>query len=226
MSSVLSLDRVTKSYRTRWGGRRVVLDNVSFEFPRGTNVGLLGLNGAGKSTLIRLLAGAELPDKGSVRRSARISFPLGFDGVFHPYLTGRDNIDFVSRVYNENPARITRYVEAFAELGDYFDMPIATYSTGMRAKLAFGTCLALDFDVYLIDEITEVGDGAFRERAISEFKGKLSRADVIIVSHNTDTIQSYCDIGAILHSGKLRLYGSLEKALSEFKRLTIPELSS
>jgi capsular polysaccharide transport system ATP-binding protein len=117
-----------------------------------------------QSTLIRLLAGSEMPDRGRIRRHARVSFPLGFGGTFHGTLSGRENVAFIARVYGAGVRHTTRYVEDFAELGGYFDMPVNTYSAGMRARLAFGACLAVDFDIYLIDEVTEIGDDRFRHK--------------------------------------------------------------
>ena len=141
---MIALDRVSKTYRTAQG-RRIVLDEASAEFPSGCNIGILGANGAGKSTLIRLLAGSELPDRGKIHRTGRVSFPLGYGGTFHGSLSGRENIAFIARVYGADVDDTTDYVAEFAELGEYFDMPVNTYSAGMRARLAFGTCLAIDF---------------------------------------------------------------------------------
>src|ERR1700741_5442260 len=137
---MIKLDRVSKAYRVRGGGRRSVLDDVNATFEPGHNFGILGVNGAGKSTLIRLLAGSELPDRGKVRRYGRVSFPLGFGGTFHGALSGRENAAFIARIYGA-PLRATiGYVEDFAELGEYFTMPVNTYSAGMRARLAFAAC--------------------------------------------------------------------------------------
>src|SRR6201987_2475306 len=155
---MIRLDRVSKAYRVRGGGRRSVLDDVSLTFEAGYNVGILGVNGAGKSTLIRLLAGSEPPDRGVVRRQARVSFPLGFGGTFHGALSGLENVSFVARVYGATMPPAIEFVEMFSELGEYFHMPVNTYSAGMRARLAFATCLAIDFDVYLIDEVTEISE--------------------------------------------------------------------
>ena len=160
---MIMLDRVCKSYRTKVG-RKTVLDQVSTVFQSGHNFGILGPNGAGKSTLIRLLAGSEPPDSGIVRRFARVSFPLGFGGTFHGALSGRENVAFIARIYGAAIRATIGYVEAFSELGEYFEMPVNTYSAGMRARLAFATCLAIDFDIYLIDEVTEIGDQRFRRR--------------------------------------------------------------
>ena len=130
---MIRLEHVSKAYRTR-NGRKIVLDNSSATFESGHNFGILGVNGAGKSTLIRLLAGSELPDRGAVRRYGRVSFPLGFGGTFHGALSGRENAAFIARIYGAVMRAAIGYVEEFAELGEYFDMPVNTYSAGMRAR--------------------------------------------------------------------------------------------
>jgi capsular polysaccharide transport system ATP-binding protein len=215
---MIMLDGISKAYRTR-AGRKTVLDNVSATFEAGHNFGILGVNGAGKSTLIRLLAGSEEPDRGVVRRYARVSFPLGFGGTFHGALSGRENVAFVARIYGEVIRRTIDYVEAFSELGEYFDMPVNTYSAGMRARLAFATCLAIDFDVYLIDEVTEIGDQRFRRKCAEAFRERMLRSDIILVTHNAHTIRQYCDRGAILSGGQLALYDDIGTALGRYHQL-------
>lgn len=209
---MIRLEHVSKAYRTR-NGRRIVLDNACATFEEGHNFGILGANGAGKSTLIRLLAGSETPDRGTVRRRGRVSFPLGFGGTFHGALSGRENAAFIARVYGA-PLRATiGFIEDFAELGEYFAMPVNTYSAGMRARLAFAACLAIDFDVYLIDEVTEVGDQHFRRKCAAAFRARMAQADIILVTHNPQTIRQYCDRGAILADGSLSLYDDVGAAL-------------
>lgn len=209
---MIRLEHVSKAYRTR-NGRRIVLDNACATFEEGHNFGILGANGAGKSTLIRLLAGSETPDRGAVRRRGRVSFPLGFGGTFHGALSGRENAAFIARVYGA-PLRATiGFIEDFAELGEYFAMPVNTYSAGMRARLAFAACLAIDFDVYLIDEVTEVGDQHFRRKCAAAFRARMAQADIILVTHNPQTIRQYCDRGAILADGSLSLYDDVGAAL-------------
>lgn len=215
---MIRLERVSKQFKTH-GGSKHVLRDVTLEFPVGRNIGIFGMNGAGKSTLIKILAGAEAPDRGRIYRRGLVSFTLGFDSCFHHNLTGRENVKFIARVYGIDVRSMVEYVEWFAEIGSYFDMPLSTYSSGMRSKLAFGTCLAVDFDVYLIDEITEVGDSRFRTKALSEFRKKMMHADIILVSHNIDTIRAYCDMGAVLNDGRLELYDSLDDAMREYKEL-------
>ena len=215
---MITLDRVSKVYRTR-SGRRTVLDNVSVTFDSGQNFGILGVNGAGKSTLIRLIAGSEIPDFGAVRRYARVSFPLGFGGTFHGDLCGRENVAFIARVYGAGLRPTLRFVEEFAELGAYFDMPVNTYSAGMRARLAFGTCLAIDFDVYLIDEVTEIGDEQFRRRCAAAFRERLRRSDIILATHNSQTIRQYCDRAAVLADGRLHMFDDLAGAFQSYRRL-------
>jgi capsular polysaccharide transport system ATP-binding protein len=215
---MITLDRVSKVYRTR-SGRKTVLDNVSVTFESGRNFGVLGVNGAGKSTLIRLLAGSEMPDFGVVRRYARVSFPLGFGGTFHGALSGRENVAFVARIYGAGMRSVLHYVEEFSELGDYLHMPVNTYSAGMRARLAFATCLALDFDLYLIDEVTEVGDQRFRQKCAEAFRERMQRSDIILVTHNIHTLRQYCDRGAILANGELALFDDIDTALGRYHRM-------
>jgi capsular polysaccharide transport system ATP-binding protein len=215
---MITLDRVSKVYRTR-SGRKTVLDNVNVTLESGHNFGILGVNGAGKSTLIRLLAGSEMPDRGAVRRYSRVSFPLGFGGTFHGALSGRENVAFVARVYGAEVRAVIEYVEGFAELGEYFHMPVNTYSAGMRARIAFATCLAIDFDVYLIDEVTEVGDQRFRRKCAEAFRERTLRSDIILVTHNVHTLRQYCDRGAILDNGELTLFDDIGTALGRYHRM-------
>ena len=216
--ATIRLSGVAKAYRSA-AGRRILLDNVSAAFPAGHNFGVLGANGSGKSTLIRLLAGSELPDRGTIRRTVRVSFPLGFGGTVHGALSGRENIAFIARVYGAGVRQTTAFVEEFSELGDYFDMPVDTYSAGMRARLAFGACLAIDFDVYLIDEVTEIGDERFRRKCAAAFRERLRRSDIILATHNQHTIRQYCDRAAVLADGRLQLFDSVTGAVECYRNL-------
>jgi capsular polysaccharide transport system ATP-binding protein len=215
---MITLDRVSKVYRTRHG-RKTVLDNVNATFESGHNFGILGVNGAGKSTLIRLLAGSEIPNFGIIRRYVRVSFPLGFGGTFHGALSGRENVAFIARIYGAGMRSVLEYVDAFSELGQYLYMPVNTYSAGMRARLAFATCLALDFDVYLIDEVTEVGDQRFRQKCAEAFHERMHRSDIILVTHNIHTLRQYCDRGAILANGELTLFDDIGTAIGRYHRV-------
>src|SRR5579872_1959129 len=217
---MIAFDNVTKTYRTGQG-RRIVLTGASAEFPTGCNIGILGANGAGKSTLIRLLAGSELPDSGKIRREGRVSFPLGYGGTFHGALSGRENIAFIARVYGGDLRDTIDYVADFAEIGEYFDMPVQTYSAGMRARLAFGACLAIDFDVYLIDEVTEIGDERFRRKCAAAFRERLRRSDIILTTHNPQTIRQYCDRAAVLAGGRLELFEDVATAFGHYRRMLV-----
>src|SRR5690606_14574529 len=157
---VIRLERLTKSYLTL-RGRKVVFRDLSLEIPSGVNVGLIGRNGAGKSTLMRLLSAVDLPDRGKITAEGRLSWPVGLMGGMQGALTGHDNVKFVCRIHGVRGRALrekVRFVREFAELGAYFDQPVSTYSSGMRARLAFGTSMAFDFDYYLIDEVLAVGD--------------------------------------------------------------------
>ncbi|MEE9387260.1 MAG: ABC transporter ATP-binding protein [Paracoccaceae bacterium] len=203
---------VSKFYRTRMG-TQVVLRDASFDFDIGHNYGILGANGAGKSTLLRMISGGEPASSGKIYRRVRVSFPLGFSGTFNGYLTARQNATFMARVYKANIRKVLDFVWDFSELGPYFDMPINTYSSGMRAKFSLGLSFAIDFDVYLVDEVTEVGDAKFRAKSAQAFRERVKRSDVIMVTHNSNTIKAYCDRGAVLENGRIIFYPTIEEAI-------------
>jgi capsular polysaccharide transport system ATP-binding protein len=215
---MIQLDRIFKFYRTE-GFVKIVLDHVSMVFESGRSYGLLGVNGAGKSTTLRLIAGTELPNAGRIRRSARVSWPLGFSGGFHPLMTGRENVKFVARAYGADCRKTLDFVEDFSELGDYLDVPIKTYSSGMGARLAFGVSMAIEFDCYLIDEITAVGDARFQARCKQAFDQRRKNADLIVVSHSMGTIKDYCDHGAVLVDGQMMMFDSVDGAIEVYNRL-------
>jgi capsular polysaccharide transport system ATP-binding protein len=215
---MIQFDRVFKFYKTA-GNAKIVLDHVSTVFQSGRSYGLLGVNGAGKSTTIRLMAGTELPNAGKIRRSVRVSWPLGFGGGFHPLVSGRENVKFVARAYGADIRRVLNFVEEFAELGDYIDAPVRTYSSGMMARLAFGMSMAIDFDCYLIDEVTAVGDARFQARCKAVFEKRRVNTDLIVVSHNMATIKEYCDHGAVLVDGQMMTFDSVDGAIEIYNRL-------
>lgn len=213
---MISLQNVFKTYQTP-AGPNYVLSDVSFEFPALENVGILGRNGAGKSTLLRILSGVEMPDHGAVKRAGRISWPIGFAGGFNGSLTGEENCRFVARIYGEDVDEVAGYAEAFADIGNYFKMPVRTYSSGMKARLAFGLSMAIDFQVYLVDEVTAVGDKRFQKRCREAFRERSERSSVIMVSHSIKTIKEYCQRAAVLEHGKLRLFDSVDEAIKRYE---------
>ena len=212
---MIELQRVSKWYATT-AGRRYVLRGVDLTFPRGRNVGVLGKNGSGKSTLLRLIGGTEAPNLGRVVRHARVSWPLGLSGSFQGRLSGRDNLRFVCRVYGQDIGRVGAFVEDFSELGDYLEMPVVTYSSGMRARLAFALSMAIEFEAYLVDEVTAVGDADFQRKCRRAFAERRERADVIMVSHDPKTIRSQCQSAAILQDGALRWYDDVGEAIAAY----------
>lgn len=208
---MIHLDGVCKAYRTK-RGQHTVLDHITCTLPKGENLGILGGNGAGKSTLLRILSGIEAADAGRVVRKGTVSWPIGFSGGFNGSLTGEENCRFVARIYGKDIDDVVDFARSFADIGEYFFMPVRTYSSGMRARLAFGLSMAIDFDYYLVDEVTAVGDRAFQERSRSAFEERSERASVIIVSHNMKTISSYCKKAAVLKHGRLELFDTLDEA--------------
>ena len=218
MGYMIQLDNVFKFYKAD-GHTKIVLDHVSTIFQPGRSYGLLGVNGAGKSTTLRLIAGTELPNSGKIRRTSRVSWPLGFAGGFHPLISGRENVKFVARAYGEDVRKVIDFVEDFSELGDYIDVQVKTYSSGMMARLAFGLSMAIQFECYLIDEITAVGDTRFQARCQAAFEQRRKNSDLIVVSHSMQTIKDYCDHGAVLVDGQLMMFESVDKAIEMYNRL-------
>ena len=215
---MLTFDQVSKSYKAK-GVRKTILTDFSFQFPADRNIGVMGQNGAGKSTMMRLMAGIEPPDCGHVYRTSQVSWPLGFSGGFNGSMTGIENIRFVSRIYGQDPKRVAAYVADFAELGKSLRLPIKTYSSGMKARLAFGLSMAIDFDVYLIDEITAVGDENFKKKSGAVFQDKLADSQIIMISHSSSTIREYCDCGLLLEGDKIRFFDDVDDLLLAYKEI-------
>lgn len=209
---MIILDNVTKIYPSKDGPQKI-LNGFSGSIKMGVNTGILGKNGAGKSTLFRMLSGSEPPDTGRIIRHGTVSWPLGFSGGFHGSLTARENMRFVSRIYAKDAKELLEFVEDFAELGKYIDMPVKTYSSGMKARLAFGVSMAIDFDYYLIDEVIAVGDAAFKKKCKVVLESRLEKATVILISHSNGLLKEFCDVGGVLHNGDLTMFDNLEAAI-------------
>lgn len=210
---------VHKRYQTEHGPGKWVLQGVSFTIPPRVSVGLVGCNGAGKSTLLRLIGGVDVPSRGVIERRCRVSWPMGFGGGLQGSLTGRQNAKFVSRIHGHDldiPDCLA-YVQDFAELGEAFDEPVKTYSSGMKSRLQFALSLAFDFDVYISDEVTSAGDASFRAKAAAAFKGLADRAGLIMVSHDEGTLRQFCSAGIWLDGGRAHWFDAIEDALQAYR---------
>ncbi|OOY31984.1 ABC transporter ATP-binding protein [Thioclava sp. F36-6] len=214
---MIRLQNLSKRFRVP-GGEKVVARNICTSFPSGRSVALLGRNGAGKSTLLQMIAGTARPDRGRVITRGSVSFPVGFAGSFHNDLTGAQNCRFIARIYGVDTDEMVTFVEATAELGAHFRMPLRSYSSGMRARLAFAASMAISFDTYLVDEITAVGDAAFREKSAALFRDRLKDAGAIVVSHSMNQLREICDCGAVLERGRLEFFDDLNAAIACHER--------
>lgn len=215
---MIELRDITKSYATKFG-KKYVFKNQSAVFPEGKNIGIIGPNGSGKSTLLRLIGKIDFPDSGEVLTKKKISWPVGLSGGFQGSLTGKDNVHFVCRIYGSNGDINEKiaFVREFAELGEYFNLPVRTYSSGMRAKLAFGLSMAFDFDYYLVDEITAVGDKFFKQKSRKMFLKKLEKSNLIMVSHSMNLLKSYCDTGIVIDNGQLKAFEDINEAIKFYQ---------
>lgn len=209
---------ITKSYSH--GHRcKQVLNGINLIINNGERIALLGRNGAGKSTLIKLIGGVEMPTSGKITRHMSVSWPLGFAGGFQGSLTGYDNARFIARIYERDYAAIRDFVEDFSELGAQLKMPVKTYSSGMRARLAFALSLAIEFDCYLIDEIILVGDQTFQRKCREEIFEKRKDRAMVIASHDTTFVKGFCNKAAIIHKGELDRYDDVDLAVEKYSVL-------
>ncbi len=212
---MICVEDVHKIYKTQLGSNHV-LSNVSFKLHKGEKLGIIGRNGAGKSTLVRLVSGAEMPTSGIITRSMSVSWPLAFGGAFQLNLTGKDNVRFISRIYKQDFEHNLAFVEEFAELGAYLKEPVRTYSSGMRARLAFAISMITEFDCFLIDEVGAVGDARFHEKCNYELFQKRADRAMIIISHDAAYIRDHCTKYAVLHDSRFTPYDDFEVAYSDY----------
>lgn len=216
---MIKIENLTKSYKTPTG-RHYVFKGLDVNLPSNKSVALIGRNGAGKSTLLRVIGGIDRPDSGKIITDKTISWPVGLAGGFQGSLTGRENVKFVARLYatkNELKEKVA-FVEEFAELGKYFDMPIKTYSSGMKSRLGFGLSMAFRFDYYLVDEVTAVGDAKFKQKCADLFREKHAQASFLMVSHSLKSLVEFCDVALFIgRENKVAFYDSVEEAIEVYK---------
>ncbi|MDN7131950.1 ABC transporter ATP-binding protein [Halomonas sp. MC140] len=215
---MIEIKNLYKRYHNHHGSDWVLKD-INLTIPAGVSVGLIGANGAGKSTLLRLIAGMDSPERGEVIRHSRVSWPVGLSGGMQNNMTGRQNVKFVARVQggdDKEVKRVIEFVEDFAEIGEAFDEPIRTYSSGMKSRISFGLSLAFDFDVYISDEATAVGDRSFKAKARDLFKSKVGQASLIMVSHSEGILRDLCEAAVYLKGGQAHWYDSVADAIAQY----------
>ncbi|OZA14382.1 MAG: ABC transporter, partial [Rhodobacterales bacterium 17-64-5] len=208
---MIEFQGVSKSY---WTGQKhkVILDRASFRVELGNSLGILAENGAGKTTIINMMAGLEKPDEGTIRKTSRVSFPLGFMGGVNGKLSAHENCRYVARLYGLDPDYVESFCRWVCGLGEYFEMPLQTYSSGMRSRFSFALLLSIEFDIYLIDEgMPATNDVEFNRKAGNVLKDRLQRATVVVVSHQPQTLQKFCRTAAVLRDGKLYQFETLEE---------------
>lgn len=216
---MIELVDITKRFRSRTS-TLTVLDGITLRIARDAKLALIGRNGAGKSTLLNIIGGMEPPTSGRIVRGCRVSWPLGLSGGFQGSLTGVQNARFVARIHGLPDTALAEqiaFVRAFSELGPALERPVKTYSSGMRARFAFAVSLMFDFDTYLVDELTAVGDGAFRRKSKDAFRALAARAGLVMVSHDEATLKAFCDSAVWLHEGRAHCFDSVDEALVHYK---------
>ena len=215
---MIEIVNATKYFKTN-SEKKYILKNVTLTIPEDVNVGILGRNGAGKSTLLRMLGGIDFPTVGAITSDKTFSWPMGLSGGFQGSMTGRQNVKFVCRIYGKREEEIKDIivsVQAFAEIGDYFDMPIKIYSSGMKSRLSFGLSLAFDFDYLIIDETLSVGDENFKKKAKAALAKKIETCNVLLVSHSMNDLRKICSAGILVDDGKLYYYENIDDAIKAY----------
>lgn len=202
------------TYKT---AKKPTFQNLSFDLATNGRLAVLGRNGQGKSTLIRLLGGLQPQTEGKIDWRMTASWPIGFGGGFQGSLSGLDNIKFISRIYNRDFTETRDRVDAFAELGRSLRLPVKHYSSGMRARLAFGLTLAIEFDCYLIDEIVAVGDARFARKCDEELFEARANRSFIMASHNVGLLKEYCSRALLIESGKSRVFEDIHEAIDIYQ---------
>ncbi len=220
---MIKLENISKSYKLK-NKNYVVFNNLNLIINDGESVALLGRNGAGKSTLLRIIGGIEQPDKGNVYKNCNISWPVAMGGVFQGSLSGRENVTFACKMfYGDNKYMLNhklKYVEEFAEIGEHFDKPIKSYSNGMRMRVAFGLSMAFDFDVYLLDEVSSVGDQLFRAKCKRVLEDKIEKSNFIMVDHNLFGLR-VCNKAVVLEKGNVTVFEDVNEGIEFYKNFVM-----
>lgn len=214
----LVVSDLVKIYHTALGPRRI-LDHISFTLAPGEKIAVLGRNGAGKSTLVKLIGGVETPTSGRIERGMFQSWPIAFGGGFELNMSGFDNIRFIARIYGVPIKDTIQKVDDFAELGKLLYLPVRTYSSGMRARLAFALTLAIDFECFLIDEIFAVGDQRFHRKCYEALFVERAHRAMVMVSHDARLLRRYCHKALILKGGCGRIFEDMDLAVSIYETL-------
>ncbi|MFK0573251.1 ABC transporter ATP-binding protein [Endozoicomonas sp.] len=217
---MIEFHNVTKYFPTP-KGRHYILKDVTLTLPGDKNIGVFGANGSGKSTLMNLLAGVDFPNRGKISIKGNVSWPLGLSG-YQGSMTGRENAEFICRIYGKGKSEFKErldYIKAFSEIGDFFEMPLKSYSSGMKSKFSFAVSMAFDFDYYLIDELTAVGDKRFKEKCQQVFEDKKNRANFLFVSHNLNELKRQCDMGIFIKDGKIHVHERIDDAIAAYNAM-------
>jgi ABC-type polysaccharide/polyol phosphate transport system ATPase subunit len=200
------------------------LENVSLNVHQGEVLGIIGRNGSGKSTLLRLMAGIYQPDEGSVYVRGRTSLLAGVRVGLNEHLTGRENVHLYGSILGHKEEKMDDMmgdIIEFSEIGEFFDQPLRTYSSGMRARLGIAIASAVEPEILLIDEVLGVGDPQFREKSKARILSLVkSTSTVVLVSHSFGLMREICDRVAFVHEGKIHSVGDPTETIRAYYELT------
>ncbi len=234
---VVSFDNVTKEYKLYKTDRQrfkalfnknipykinKAVDNLSFEVRQGDSLALIGRNGAGKSTILKMVTGVTFPTKGEIYVDGTISALLELSSGFDIESSGRENIYFkcdLLGMSREEIGEIEQDIIDFADIGEYIDQPLRSYSSGMKSRLGFAICVNVKPDILIVDEALSVGDKAFRKKCTAKVKEIMANKDVtlLFVTHSTDTARAFCERGIVIEKGVKQFEGTIDEAIDFYE---------
>ncbi len=237
--TVIKFNKVTKSYKLYKNDKKRLIgllfknikckenkavNNVSFDIKKGECVALFGKNGAGKSTILKLITGVTYPTSGKIEVNGRVSALLELTSGFDPEFTGRENIYLKGQILGIKDKEIKELehtIIEFAELGEYIDQPVRTYSSGMKARLGFSINVNIKPEIFIVDEALSVGDEAFRRKCVKKVNEITSNKDVtlLFVTHATMTAKDFCTRGIVMKKGKVTFDGPIDDAIADYNKI-------
>lgn len=203
---------------------KLAVNNVSFDIKRGESVAIFGKNGAGKSTILKIITGVTFPTSGEVIVDGRVSALLELTSGFDPEFTGRENIYLKGQILgirDNEIKQMEKEIVDFAELEEYIDQPVRTYSSGMKARLGFSINVNIQPEILIVDEALSVGDEAFKKKCIKKVNEIINKEDVtlLFVTHTTSVAKEFCKRGMVMNNGNIIFDGDIDKAITEYNKI-------
>jgi len=215
---------ILKLFSKKEKSDKKALDNINISIKKGEKIALLGKNGCGKSTILKIISNVSFPTKGEVTVNGNVNALLELNSGFEPEFTGRENIYLKGTIMGlsrKEIKSIEQEIIDFADIGEYIDYPMRTYSSGMRARLGFSLAINIEPDILIVDEALSVGDNEFKKKCLDKVNEITSKENVtfLFVTHSFEMAKQFCDRGILLEQGKIIYDGPIEKTLEKYNNM-------